>query len=126
MTSYHDAFEPWLIRIAYNLAVDRARRTQRCRPAARVHDEGSDDLASIGRVVSRKGSAEPSPVSVALFRAEFDALGDHVRETVQMRYRRGYSCIRIAREQGVSLSCVKTRLHRARRRLREAIRAGVG
>ena len=118
------AFPNWLLRIAHNLAVDRARRYRRCPPGPRVHDERLDSASSLPRVVRRSGAAEPSPASVALLRAEFDSLSPSVRETVQMRYRTGLSCRVIARRQGLSLSCVKTRLHRARQRLRDAVRTG--
>jgi RNA polymerase sigma-70 factor, ECF subfamily len=118
-------FEPWLLRIVTNVAINRRRRNARCRPAPRVHDESLDGARELGRVISRSGAAEPSPVALALLRAEIEALGRDVRETVELRYQRGLSCSRIARTQGVSLSCVKTRLHRARHRLAEAARAGV-
>lgn len=117
------AFPKWVHRVAFNAAIDRVRRVGRCRPQSRVHDEQYDAADSLSRVVRRSGGGEPSPVSLACLRSEYDDLPPQVQETFSLHYREGRSCRSIAREQGVSLSCVKTRLHRARERLLDAFDA---
>ena len=101
--------------------MDRARKFARCRPSLRAHDEGSDDAEALPRVVARTGAREGSPVAMTLFKAEFLSLADNVQQTFRMRYQEGMSCMHIAEVLCVSVSCVKTRLHRARRRLQEAL-----
>ena len=44
-----------------------------------------------------------------------------MREALRLRYVRGLSCEEIARRKGLTLMAVKTRLFRARRRLRAAM-----
>ncbi len=117
------AFVGWVLRIAHNVAVDRARRLGRCRPSLRAHDEDADRAEDLPRVVSRWGAGEPSPGSRALFLEEYGRLTDSVRETVRLRYAVGLSCAEIGRVQGLGHSCIKTRLHRARKRLGAALLA---
>ncbi len=73
----------------------------------------------------RSGAAEPAPLTVLLLRAAYAELSDCVRETIRLKYRDGLSCEAIARHHGVSLSCVKTRLHRGRREMYRALDRGV-
>jgi RNA polymerase sigma-70 factor (ECF subfamily) len=115
------AFETWLLRIARNTAVTRARRRKRLRPSPRAHDEDADDAPGLPRVVNRSGGTEPPPSAVTFLRATYEELSSDVRETVRLRYEEGLSCKEIAAHQDVTLSCIKTRLHRARQRLRAAV-----
>ena len=69
----------------------------------------------------RTGAEEPGPEALTRFRDEFENLSAAVRETVRLRYQSGLSVKSVARVQGISRSCVKTRLHRVRERLREAM-----
>ena len=115
------AFDGWVLRIARYKAISMARRRDRCTPSSQVHaDDGM--LGMDGQaVVHRSGSAEPAPLTVLLLRATFDELPAELRETLCLKYRDGLSCEAIARHQGISLSCVKTRLHRGRRDLYRAL-----
>ncbi len=117
------AFDAWLLRIARNTAVDHARRASRCQPSERAHDESTDDLPGHPRVVRRSGTREPAPIAGVLLRTAFADLPPALQETLRLRYVRGLSCADVARELGVSLNCVKTRVHRARKVLRGAARA---
>jgi len=118
------AFEAWLMRITRNRAVDRRRGMLKCRPSERAHDEASDDSPDLPRVTRRSGVAEPSPVSIAILRGTLDEMSPAMRDALRMRYVRGLSCEEIARRKGVSVMAVKTRLFRARRRLRAALVRG--
>jgi RNA polymerase sigma-70 factor (ECF subfamily) len=115
------AFEAWLMRITRNRAVDRRRGMLKCRPSERAHDDASDASPDLPRVMRRSGVAEPSPQSVAMLRGTLDEMSSAMREALRLRYVRGLSCEEIARRKGVSVMAVKTRLFRARRRLRAAL-----
>lgn len=116
-----DRFDGWLMRITRNAAVDELRRSRRCRPSIRATDETTDEVAGLERVMYRSGSSEAPAEAVAAFRAEFDALSENGRRALEARYLRGWSCERIAEHEGRSLSCIKTRIHRARRRLQQSV-----
>jgi RNA polymerase sigma-70 factor (ECF subfamily) len=115
------AFETWMLRIARNTAVTRARRRKRLRPSLRAHDEDADNAPGMPRVVTRSGATEPPPSAMTFLRATYDEFSSEVRETVRLRYEQGLTCKEIASQQDVTLSCIKTRLHRARQRLRAAV-----
>lgn len=115
------AFETWVLRIARHKAISAARRRLRFATSAHVHRDDSF-LAEAGPgVIHRSGAAEPAPLTVLLLRSAYGGLSSCVRETLRLRYREGLSCEAIARTQGVTLSCVKTRLHRGRRDLYAAL-----
>ncbi len=115
------AFEAWLMRITRNRAVDRRRGMLKCRPSERAHDDASDASPNLPRVMRRSGVCEPSPQSVAVLHGTLEEMSSAMREALRLRYVRGLSCEEIARRKGVSVMAVKTRLFRARRRLRAAL-----
>ena len=115
------AFEGWVMRIARFKAISAARRRDRCAPSLRVHFDDDERSRDFGLVVHRSGAAEPRPVTVVMIRSAYEEMSSCVRETLRLKYREGLSCEAIAREQGVSIGCVKTRLHRGRRELYDAI-----
>jgi RNA polymerase sigma-70 factor (ECF subfamily) len=119
-----EAFEGWLMKIAKNRAVDRRRGMLKCRPAERVHDDAADCSPELPRVVHRSGVAEPSPDTMASFRGEIEDMSASMRDALRLRYMKGLSCEEIARRKGLSVGAVKTRLFRARRRLRAALSLG--
>lgn len=115
------SFEAWLMRITRNRAIDRRRRMLKCRPSERAHDDAADDSPELPRVVRRSGVAEPSAESVASLRNTLSDMPSSMRDVLRQRYLRGLSCEEIARRDGVTVMAVKTRLFRARRRLRAAL-----
>lgn len=115
------AFEGWLMRIARNRAADRRRGMLRCRPSERAHDDGADDAPELPRVLMRSGVAEPTAESVASLRGSLADMPATLRLVLRQRYLRGLSCEEIARREGITLMAVKTRLFRARKRLRAAL-----
>jgi RNA polymerase sigma-70 factor (ECF subfamily) len=115
------AFDGWVLRIARYKAISIARRRERLAPSSQVHEDDSD-LGSAGAcVVHRTGTAEPGPLTVLLLRSAYEGMPWILRDTLRLKYREGLSCEAIARRHRVSLSCVKTRLHRARRELYRAL-----
>jgi RNA polymerase sigma-70 factor (ECF subfamily) len=118
------AFEAWLMKIVRNRAMDRRRGMLKCRPSERAHDDSSDRSPDLQKVLFRTGVSEPTAESVASLRDTLSVMPPGLRDVLRLRYLQGLSCHSIARREGVSLMAVKTRLFRARRRLREALTPG--
>jgi RNA polymerase sigma factor (sigma-70 family) len=109
------AFEPWLIRIARNTCFDHLRR-RRTRRFLMPWKEWHESIPS-----------EP-PASVEAQGAMLDAaiarLPPKQRELMTMVRTRHWSYEGLVRETGISLAALKSRLFRARRRLRELMSEG--
>ncbi len=111
-------FVPWLLRLARNACVDRLRRLKVRTPAVAVPVEESYDLAT----------AEPSPeeASIAgtrrslLYRA-IARLGDNSREMILLKEIQQLKLEEIAELLALPLGTVKSRSHRARVELAEAV-----
>jgi RNA polymerase sigma-70 factor (ECF subfamily) len=106
------SFRTWLHRIVANTAMTHLRRRGRF-----------GDLANEPDMVIRL--AEPAPVEGEVDRDEVRrallSLPDSQRVVVLMKDAYGFSCQEIADEIGISEGAVKVRLHRARRRLKDAL-----
>ncbi|WP_433245034.1 RNA polymerase sigma factor SigE [Streptosporangium sp. CA-135522] len=110
-------FEGWLHRITTNLFLDMARRKQR------IRFEGlADDAAE------RLRGREPSPAQVyddthlePDIQAALDALAPEFRAAVVLCDIEGLSYEEIAATLGVKLGTVRSRIHRGRAQLREAL-----
>ena len=103
-----EKFKPWLLRIVTNQCYEVCRRRRPC-----------VDLAEVEHVLP---DSRPDPTqSLALWQAVM-ALGDDLRLTVTLFYYEGFSIREISGIQGVSEAAVKTRLSRARRRLKQLLK----
>ncbi|GAA5077158.1 RNA polymerase sigma factor SigE [Thermocatellispora tengchongensis] len=110
-------FEGWLHRITTNLFLDMARRRQR------IKFEGlADDAAE------RLRGREPSPAQAyddthlePDIQAALDALAPEFRAAVVLCDIEGLSYEEIAATLGVKLGTVRSRIHRGRAQLREAL-----
>ena len=113
-----DHLKAWLLRVTVNRCRDLARRRAR-RPRTAADDaqlaEIPDAMPSVHALAF--GSAERNAVAEAV-----DALPDHLREATHLFYGEGCSTDEIARIVGCSPVTVRTRLHRARALLREALK----
>jgi len=116
----------WLYRIATNVCYDRFRQPSYRLPGPSPDGEASDDAEEeledldtpgVDKVI---GQAEMEGCV-----AEYlDRLSDSYRMVILLHDLHGMKNQEIARQLGCSLATVKIRLHRARRRLREALAAG--
>lgn len=110
-------FEGWLHRITTNLFLDRARRKQRIR-----FDTLGDDAAE------RLQGREPTPAQVyddrhldADIQQALDGLAPEYRAAVVLCDIEGLSYEEIAATLNVKLGTVRSRIHRGRAHLREAL-----
>jgi RNA polymerase sigma-70 factor (ECF subfamily) len=110
-------FEGWLHRITTNLFLDRARRKQRIR-----FDSLADDAAE------RLQGREPSPAQAyddrhldADIQKALDSLAPEYRAAVVLCDIEGLSYEEIAATLNVKLGTVRSRIHRGRGQLREAL-----
>ncbi len=110
-------FEGWLHRITTNLFLDRARRKQRIR-----FDALSDEFAA--RLPSRlQGPEESFDVSHldGDIQQALDALAPTFRAAVVLCDIEGYSYEEVAQTLGIKLGTVRSRIHRGRAQLRQAL-----
>jgi RNA polymerase sigma-70 factor (ECF subfamily) len=120
-------FSTWLTKIAVHEALARARRLGRFHEQEAVHD-------SDGETMSALKSPAPDPERQAfaaelraLIESAIEALPEHYRALFVMREVEGMSTAESAECLDITEETAKTRLHRARMMLREALyeRAGI-
>ncbi len=104
-------FAPWLATIARRAGIDALRRRQRL-PAGPLESADASDAA----LVSLPPSAEQVE-TVWSVRAALDGLVDDEREVVRRQHLLGHTHPEIADQLGISVGTVKSRSHRAHRRL---------
>ena len=104
-------FAPWLATIARRAGIDSLRREQR-RPAGALELADPSDSA----LVSLPPSAEQVE-TVWSVRAAIDGLEADEREIVRLQHLLGHTHAEIAEQLGVAIGTVKSRSHRAHRRL---------
>jgi RNA polymerase sigma-70 factor (ECF subfamily) len=114
-------FRSWLFKIASNLALDLIRRRKR-RPIA-IEDLGDEDGPAIEAVDPGPGPSEGLRKEWAeeRFQALVEALPEHYRAILHLRYKEEFSYEEIAETLGLPLGTVKVRLHRAHESLRRKL-----
>jgi RNA polymerase sigma-70 factor, ECF subfamily len=123
-----DGFPAWLARIAYNEALGRVRGSER---VVSLHDHVSDgDGDGDVRHIETMISAHPDPERLTgygelrrMLEDAIDALPDDFRAVFVLRAVEGMSVAETAAALSIPQETVKTRLHRARHRLQEALGA---
>lgn len=110
-------FEGWLHRITTNLFLDRARRQQRIRFDA-LADDAAERLR--GRELN-PAQAYDDRTFDADIQAALDALAPEYRAAVVLCDIEGLTYEEIAATLGVKLGTVRSRIHRGRAQLREAL-----
>ncbi len=108
------AFRPWLFTIVRHKAIDLLRRQ---RAQRRIGDTGAEEV----HPVVTAGPADPSP---RLDGANLLAgLEPKYRQALVLTKLDGYSLAEAAARAGVSVTAMKTRVHRALRAVRKSLRA---
>ncbi|MFQ5350566.1 MAG: RNA polymerase sigma factor, partial [Thermoanaerobaculia bacterium] len=114
---------PWLYRIATNLSYDWLRRSSRqphldslSEPAA-VAAEPDDRGPRLDQLIEQREMG-------SCVREYVESLPDSYRAVILLHDLEGLTNPEIAELLGISLATAKIRLHRARRRLREALGQG--
>jgi RNA polymerase sigma-70 factor (ECF subfamily) len=111
----------WLCRVMYNLSIDEHRRFKRQR--LMTVEEGrldGDGMAQFASDLDPEADQQRLDAIVQLDRA-LDMLSDEHRLTVLLHDTEGYKLEEIQEITGVPVGTVKSRLHRARARLKEIL-----
>ena len=111
-------FEGWLHRITTNLFLDQARRKQRVRMDAMGEDQ--ERYPSTDQLATPERAFEHAHLDHDVQRA-LDALPPEYRAAVVLCDIEGLSYEEIAVTLGIKLGTVRSRIHRARARLRESL-----
>ena len=123
------SFSTWLYRIVYNLSIDLLRRRS---PGQAVElDERTDLEGAPSELLPYRGETDPfSSVDrsrlVDAMQKALDQLPAYHRTVIVLREVEGLSYEEIVTITGLPDGTVKSRLHRARAALRDAIERGIG
>jgi RNA polymerase sigma-70 factor (ECF subfamily) len=120
-------FSTWLIRIAVNLALDRLRRARRSLPFDPLAENALEGAAGITEMrgddpEQRAGERELG----RLLERAIDELPAAFRAAYVLRELEGMDPAEAAESLGIEKATLKTRLHRARQRLRAALGEELG
>lgn len=119
-------FRPWLYTVATNQAIDLQRRNKRHRHVSlnrRNRDEGSDLGVLLDLLVGEErepGERFDLRERAEWVRREVRQLPEQLRSSVELVYFRGLKYREAAEELGIPVGTVKSRLHAALGKLREA------
>jgi RNA polymerase sigma-70 factor (ECF subfamily) len=115
-------FSTWLTRIAVHEALGRLRKRKRIEP---LDDSDSEDLLMASPVNGPENSASDAELR-ALLEEAVDSLPEAFRTTFVLRSIEQLSVAETAEVLGIPEETVKTRHHRARERLQNALTSRVG
>jgi RNA polymerase sigma-70 factor, ECF subfamily len=114
------SFKAWLLRIVTNASYDELRRRKR-RPSMSLDDlDSSAEIQLIGKAESPESEAQRNALNQAI-QGCLDALPDDQRVVAVLCDIQGYDYQEIATIAQVSLGTVKSRISRARQRLRDCL-----
>lgn len=115
-----EELRPWLMRSLHNLYVDSVRHRAR-RPLGHAHSD-LDSLAPALRDPAPGPAQDTQNRSLQrLLQAALDELDPEQRAVVVMHDMEGYSLPELEAQLGVALGTLKSRLFRARRKLRQQL-----
>lgn len=118
-----DSLRPWLIRILYNRYVDLYRRVQ----ASPVDAPSGQWSADEGEINDRIAQAPEHTSAISQLEQQrtllfgLQALDDDQRDVVLLHDLEGYTATEVAEIMQTSIGTVKSRLHRARSKLKELL-----
>ena len=123
-----DQLRPWVLRVMYRIFVDQLRR-ERSSPVQFGADAGADDEGSVSE---NDAWLDPGPGPQDLVEQEitqerllraWERLGEEHRVVLAMHDIEDYTLPELAQIMEIPLGTLKSRLHRARARLRELLAA---
>lgn len=115
-----ECLRPWLARVLHNLYIDAIRKRQR-RPQGYVDNDSDMHLAGLqDRSYGPEGRFELDDLQRQLA-ASISSLSEEHRYVVIMHDMEGYTLNELTEIFGVPLGTLKSRLHRARKLLRDAL-----
>lgn len=110
-----ESLRPWLLRVLYNRYVDLYRRSRNS-PVEESH--WGEDASPVDYAVDHRDEIARSDNQRVLLEA-LEQLEDDHRDVVLLHDMEGYTALEVADIMRISVGTVKSRLHRARARLRE-------
>ncbi len=113
---HEDRFEPWLFRIASNLARDRFRRIRRTPPIASLG--GNEEIQTADEGPARRAKGEDEGEDRERLQAGIDRLPDGEREVILLRHYGELSFAEIAELMDTPLGTALARGHRGLSKLR--------
>jgi RNA polymerase sigma-70 factor (ECF subfamily) len=113
------AFSTWLYRIAYNNAISRTRKKK----WEWVGEDGEMVERMAEEAPEEEGFEMQTEAREALLKGEIEKLDEASRLLIELFYVREQSTEAISEITGLSVSNVKVRLHRIRKKLGEAMAA---
>lgn len=124
------SFNTWLFRIVQNAAADRARKAAKERTVSLTvendgGEEGRDELDIEDTAPTPEAALMESEASASVMRA-LDSLTENHREIVILRYMDDFSVTEISDILNIDEGTVKSRLFRAREKLKKLLEKGNG
>jgi len=123
LTSMTDALGPWMARVLYNRFVDDQRKHARSRLRSVPLDEEADQLSATEHEPALPERAAQAEFDISRLKQALAELSLEHRAVLLMHDSEGYKLEEIQTITGVPLGTLKSRLHRARARLRTLLEA---
>lgn len=118
-----EQLRPWLLKILYRHYVDLYRRSQRSPVVAAEQTDDESEADLLDHAVDGQCQFERLDLQQALQQA-LAQLDEGQRDTVLLHDLEGYTAEEVAAILGIEPGTVKSRLHRARKKLQNLLRAG--
>jgi RNA polymerase sigma-70 factor (ECF subfamily) len=115
-------FSTWLYKITYNVCIDELRKKKKTEITSidAAFENGDSKLRLTDTAPSPEEALENKELSQTIYSA-IDSLSEEHRIAIILRDANGYSYEEIAEIQCCTLGTVKSRINRARRRLKEIL-----
>ena len=117
------AFSTWLVRIAINEALMKLRKRNSERISDYKGPTDSDGDARFPEIEDTRQDPERRYMSKELARKAFRGLNPSLQDTFILQKAEGWTNRELAKELGITVSTVKSRIFRARVRLRQQLSA---
>ncbi len=127
LDSYNEtySFSTWIFTIATNLAIDYTRIKKHIR--FKTHDDDAGGSGVYMETIENKTTESPEVTLInennrKMLKLLIDKLRPDYKKIIELRYFEELSYKEIADELGIKVSMVKTKLHRAKKKLKEIIK----